>query len=97
MNLNDFIGKTVINTTTGMRHVLYRITAPEIGVRTEKPETDGHYTFRSFPTINGDPFENGYLVFEDTSLEPKFRQAYDAYCRTKDAYWENYGYWLRRD
>lgn len=97
MNLNDFIGKTVINTQSGIRYRLHRITAPEIGVHSLSPLTDGHYDFRSFPTINGDPFENGYLVFEDASLASKFRQAYDAYCRTKDAYWENYGYWLRRD
>ena len=26
-----------------------------------------------------------------------FKAAYDAYCRSKDAYWEEYGYWFRKD
>lgn len=97
MDVQEFIGKIVVSPHTGERFVLHRITSPEIGVHTEKPEAHGHYTFRSFPTINGDPFQNGCLVFEDASLAPKFRKAYDAYCRTVDAYWEEYGYWMRRD
>jgi hypothetical protein len=97
MKLNDFIGKVVISTETKKRYVLYQITSPAILIQEEKPNKDGHRAFYKFDTINGDPFKNGYLVFEDTSLSKPFREAYDAHCRSKDGYWEDYGYWMRKD
>lgn len=97
MELKDFLNKVVIKTCNGSRCLLHEITAPEICVVTEKPETHGHYSFYSYPTISGDPFTNGYLVFEDERLTKPFMEAYNAYCRTEDAYWETYGYWMRRD
>lgn len=97
MELKEFIGKVVISTKTKQKFYLKKITSPEIGVVTMTPDNDGHYTHYIWKTINGDPFSNGSLVFEDASLLEPFRKAYDAYCRSKDAYWEEYGYWMRMD
>ena len=96
MQLNEFINKVVIATASQKRMYLREITSPYLCTVTVQPEENGHYGFYSWPTINGDPFKNGYLVFEDASLMQPFREAYDAYCRTQDAYWEEYGYWMRR-
>ncbi len=97
MELKDFIGKIVISPTTKKRYVLYEITAPKIKAWTEKPEPNGHYCCYCWETINGDPISNGYLVFEDESLTEPFKIAFDAYCRTEDARWEDYGYWLHKE
>ena len=94
MELKDFVGKVVISTATKKRYVLTEITAPEIKVRTEMPNSRGYYEHYCWETINGDPITNGSLVFEDQTLTPLFITAYDAYSRTEDARWENYGYWL---
>ena len=97
MKLADFIGQIVIGTNNGRRYRLHQITAPNIRVVTEQPDRDGHYTFYNCPTINGDPFSRGTLVFENAALAAPFRQAYDAHCRSQDGYLEEYGYWMRRD
>lgn len=96
MELKDFIGKTVISTSTKRRYVLTEITAPEIKVRTEKPNRMGYYEHYCWETINGDPITNGDLAFEDPTLTEQFVATYAAYSRTEDARWENYGYWLRK-
>lgn len=31
------------------------------------------------------------------ALQPLFCEAYAAYGRTTDAYWEEYAYWMRKD
>ena len=97
MELKDFIGKVVISTTSNVRYVLTEITAPEIAVRTEKPNDRGGYSCYCWETINGDPISRGCLKFEDESLTGPFKAAYSTYCRTQDAYWETYGYYMRRD
>lgn len=97
MEIKDFIGKVVISTQTKKKFYLHEITSPEIKTVTTIPDSNGHYTFYCWKTINGDPFSKGYLVFEDASLQEEFKKAYEAYCKTKDAYWEEYGYWMRRD
>ena len=97
MELKDFIGKVVISSYSKTRYVLTEITAPEISVRTEKPNERGYYSHYCWETINGDPISKGDLVFEDLSLTEPFKAAYNAYCRTEDAYWENYGYYMRED
>lgn len=97
MELKEFIGKTVIRTSDKKRLFITKITAPEIIVQTIDKDANGHHICYRFETINGDPVTNGYLVFEDESLTEPFKKAYDAYCRTKDAYWENYGYWMSKD
>jgi hypothetical protein len=96
MELKDFLNKVVVG-VNGTRFYLKEITAPYISGVTVNPDEEGHHTFRKWPTINGDPFEKGYLVFEDKRLAAPFRAAYDAHCRTKDAYFEEFGYWMRRD
>ena len=97
MELKNFIGKVVIAPHTGKRFLINEITSPEICVVTVEPEHHGYRSYYSYPTINGDPFSKGYLVFEDASLLEPFIAAFKAYVRTEDAYWEDYGYWMRRD
>ena len=96
MELKEFVGKVVIRASDGKRLFITKITSPEIKAQTVEKDGRGQYCCYVWPTINGDPFTNGFLAFEDASLTEPFKEAYDAYCRTKDAYWEEYGYWLRR-
>lgn len=95
MDLKEFIGKVVIKENTKTRFFLREITAPCIGITSVEPERNGYHISYSYRTINGDPFSLGYLRFEDPSLQEQFVAAYDAYCRTEDAYWEDYEYWMR--
>lgn len=97
MELKDFIGKVVISTETNRKFYLKEITSPKIGVVTARPNSSGYHEHYYWKTINGDPFSKGALVFEDASLLEPFKKTYDAYCRTKDAYWEEYGHWMRKD
>lgn len=97
LELNNFIGKIVLSSRTGERLVITEITAPEIRVTSVELGTYGYPRHYVYETMNGDPFSNGSLVFEDRSLLKPFKAAYDAYCRTEDAYWENVGYYMRRD
>ena len=96
MELKDFIGKIVIRASDKKRLFITEITAPKIQAQTVEKDSFGHHTCYGWETINGDPTTNGYLIFEDESLTEPFKKAYDAYCRTEDAYWENYGYWMRK-
>ncbi len=97
MKINDFIGKVVIDAKTGARYILHEITSPSIGIISEHPDKNGHSKWYTYNTINGDPISKGTLVFEDTTLTEAFRTAYNSYCRSRDAYFENYGYWMRKD
>ncbi len=97
MELKDFIGKTVINTETKGRFKIDEIISSEIVVVTEKPKENGYHSYYGFCTSNGDPISKGVLVFEDPSLKAPFIKAYMAYCRTEEARWEAYGYWLMRE
>lgn len=97
MELKDFVGKVVVSAKTKRRFYLKEITAPKIGVVTIAPDSRGLYTRYWWGTINGDPFSTGALVFEDAALLEPFKAAYTAYCRTEEAYWEEYGYWMRKD
>ena len=97
MELKSFIGKIVISANSKTRYVLTEITAPKITVRTEKPDQCGYYSTYYWETINGDPISNGYLVFEEQSLTEPFKEAYEKYSRSKDAYYEEIGYWMRKD
>ena len=97
MKLTDFIGQIVIEPTTKKRYMLYEITAPCIVVVTEKPDARGYHTRYSWKTINGDPISNGILLFENATLTEPFKVAYNEDCHGNDAYWEEYGYWMRRD
>ena len=97
MKINDFIGKVVIDAKTGTRYILHEITSPSISVITEKIGENGYPQRYIFNTINGDPISNGTLIFEDTTLTESFTVVYDSYCHSKDAYWEDYGYWMRKD
>ena len=97
MEIKDFIGKVVVSSATKRRFFIREITSPEIIVQTAEPDVSGHFTRHRFRTINGDPITTGDLLFEDSSLNELFKTAYDEYSRTEDAYWEEYGYWMRRD
>ena len=96
MELTAFIGKVVVCPTTHRRFALTKITSPSINVTCLSPAPMEGTTY-VFHTINGDPISNGTLVFEDARVAEPFKEAYAAYCRTKDAYWEEYGYWMRKD
>lgn len=97
MEIKDFIGKVVVSSETKRRFFICEITSPEIILQTIEPDANGHHTRYRCKTINGDPITNGDLFFEDSSLNELFKTAYDEYSRTEDAYWEEYGYWMRRD
>ena len=95
METKDFIGKVVIGTSSKKRYVLTEITSPYIVVEEENNVNSGISII--YDTINGDPLSKGVLFFEDTTLTELFKAVYNAYCRTKDAYYEEIGYWMRRD
>ena len=97
MELKDFIGKVVICAVTKQRFVLRRITSPCIEVTAVEKDARGYRASYSWPTINGDPISTGVLVFEDASLTAPFKAAFSAHCHTRDAYYEEIGYWMRRD
>jgi hypothetical protein len=97
MKINDFIGKVVIDAKTGTRYRLHEITSPSICIISEHPDENGHSKRYTYNTINGNPISNGTLIFEDTTLTESFTVVYDSYCHSKDAYWEDYGYWMRKD
>ena len=95
MEIRNFIGKSVIEAESGKRYILKEITSPYIAVQEENNANGGISII--YDTINGDPFEKGILVFEDTTLIKPFKAAYNVYCHTKDAYYEEMSYWMRRD
>ena len=97
MELKDFIGKVVVSAASGRRFILKEITAPEIGVVSVEPNAQGYRINYAYRTTNSDPFTDGILLFEDASLLEPFQAAYNAYCRTEDAYWEIYEYYMRRE
>ena len=96
MDIKAFIGKDVIIEKTKNSCVLTEITAPYIQVQTKAPNSSGYPSTYRFETINGDPFTNNLLIFEDSTLLEPFMKAYKAYCHTKDAYYEEICYWMRR-
>ena len=95
--LKDFIGRVVVEPGGGKRYAITCLENPRIGVVTLEPDSEGHRTHYSYPTVSGDPFRQGRLVFEDPVLDKHFARVYDAHCRSQAGYWESYGYWLRRD
>ncbi len=97
VELHAFVGQVVISSATHRRFLFNKITAPEICVVTEVPGTSGYPEHYVFSTINGDPISTGVLVFENRALTEPFKEAFEAYGHTQDAYWENYGYWMRKD
>ena len=97
MELKDFIGKVVICAATKQRFVLRRITSPCIEVTAVEKDARGYCASYSWPTINGDPISTGALIFEDASLTEHFKATYSAHCHTRDAYYEEIGYWMRRN
>ena len=96
MSIKDFINKTVIDTETKKRYKLTRITSPEICVEAIVPSKNGMFASYRYATINGDPFSNGVLKFEDETLFEPFNIAYRTHCRSESGRMEEYGYWMRR-
>ena len=97
MDIQAFIGKAVIIAGTKIKCVLTEITSPYIQVKTKAPNSSGYPSTYRFETVNGDPFTNKLLIFEDSNLLEPFMKVYKEYCRTKDAYYEEIGYWIRKD
>ena len=97
MKVHDFLGEVVISPSSNKRYVLTEITSPYITAREEKASSGGYYKHYRFDTINGDPITNGSLVFENSALNEIFIKTFDEYSRSRDAYWEEYGHWMRMD
>ena len=97
MEIKDFIGKVVVSTKTKTRYILTGVTSPEISAKTVDVNSSGYPSNYVWETINGDPFTNGYLVFEDATLNEPFKKAYNEYCRSEDARLEEWIYWMRKD
>ena len=53
MDINQFIGKIVISTSTNKRYRLHRIISPYIDVESEEPESNGYLSHYRFNCING--------------------------------------------
>lgn len=97
MELKAFIGKVVVSAQTNQRYTLYKITSSYIDVESVEPNESGHHPHYRFEIINKDPITEGHLIFEDASLKAPFIKAFNEYSHTKYAYWEDYGYWMRKD
>jgi hypothetical protein len=97
VELKDFIGKVVVGVPSNKRYILSKITAACIVAREEKGDAQGHCASYRWDTVNGDPISTGALVFEEAALKKPFQVAYEAYCRSQEGRWEEYGYWLRKD
>ena len=96
MELRNFIGKVVVGAESKRRYVIQRVTAAYMDVRVAEPDARGRYAAYRWNTDNGDPISKGTLVFEDASLTEPFKVAFQAYCNTPKAYWQEYGYWLSK-
>ena len=97
MKITDFLGEVVICPGTNKRYVITEITSPYITAREEKPGGNGYYKHYRWDTVNGDPISNGSLVFENSALNEIFIKSFDEYSHSRDAYWEEYGHWMRMD
>lgn len=97
MELKDFIGKAVISRKTRERYYITEITSAYLRAVAAEPGASGYPSHYIWSTINGDSIKNGELVFEDIGLTEPFVSAYDAHCSSKAGYWEDYGYWMRKD
>ena len=97
MDLKSFIGEKIMIADGRIRCVVTEITSPYIKVRTVSNNSMGYPSTYIFDTINGDPISRGILKFEDASLNEPFKNAYGKYCRSMDAYYEEIGYWSRKD
>jgi len=97
LTLKDFVGQIVIKISDQKRYIVTDITANEFKIRELTPDKNGHCGNWSFECISSNPIEDKFLKFEDPGLDCVFTEIYDAYCRTEDARWESYGYWLRKE
>lgn len=97
MDIQDFIGKIVIEAQTKKRYIISEITSPYIAAKEEQLNSAGCHSSYIWKTINGDPISRGILTFEDATLTEPFKAAYNAYSHTQDAYYEEIGYWMCRD
>jgi hypothetical protein len=97
MELKDFLNKVVVSVKTKKRYYLSDATAAFFRTVSVEPDENGHNPQYVWSTINGDPITNGDLVFEDPSLTVPFMEAYKAHCNSRAGYWEDYGYWMRKD
>ena len=79
MDIKAFIGTDVVIEKTKSSCVLTEITAPYIQVQTKAPNSSGYPSTYRFETVNGDPFTNNLLKFEDSSLLELFIKAYKEY------------------
>ena len=96
MDIKDFIGKVVIHRETKKRYLISEIHASYIDVKSEKPNSSGHYSTYRWGSINGDAISNGDLILEEEHLTEEFKNAYNAHCRSKKGYYEDIGYWMRK-
>ena len=48
-----------------------------------------------YSTLEGDPFSNGDMVFEDETLLEPFKAAFEEYCQSAEGHKTEYDYWSR--
>ena len=96
MSIDNFVGKVVVDVASGKRYILRQITAPYLMAWTAEADAQGNRGSYCWCTINGDPISNGILIFEDVTLNDPFMAEYNAHCHTRDAYFEEMGYWMRK-
>lgn len=94
---DDFIGKVIISDQTNRRYTLYQITSSYIDVKSIEPNESGYHPHYRFEFMSKDPITEGRLCFEDVSLKESFIKVFNDYSHSKEAYWEDYGYWMRKD
>ena len=97
MEIKDFIGRVVIQPTTRRRFLLSEITSPYIRIKSELPGENGYHSYSILNIISTDPITDGRLIFENPALTEPFKAAFGRHLHSKDSYWEDYGYWMRKD
>ena len=82
MELKDFIGKEVVNTTTKEHYVVDKLDGVGIYVRTIKPNACGtysHFVWKTGTAPYDNAIVNGSLVFVDEQLFEQFKKIYEEY------------------
>ena len=94
MKIDDFVGKYVIFKERNERCKIYEITVPIIEFALLGEDEEILKVYR-YSTLEGDPFSNGDMVFEDETLLEPFKAAFEEYCQSAEGHKTEYDYWSR--